>query len=261
MQYEYDVPDQDENEMRNESSSPVGGQYLLMVEHLDANPENVDGFKAKLQVLSGTVHGMEKRSYVETFFNPSEQSRDGGKFAKKKQFFFLRATDVINPAQKGQRVVINPEDAIGRVFVAFLKDKSFKRKDKNGVETGEIGHSVEIDGLDIYHVTDPAVKHVPMRADVLNALGYVQDSVSGIVSAIPFGGNGGGGTTPPAGHAAPNNPPQPNQGGVAGHQPQGHQQTQPAMAGAGAGAPAGGNKFGGGAPSGDRAKWGGTKGL
>lgn len=140
---------------------PAPGTYHLAVTGVDETPKNVDGLKFTLEVLNGTVEGQASKSFAETFFFPSPESKDGGKFAKKRLAKFALAVGIINPTALGSRVQIDWQEASGRQLVA--KVENYMRKGNDGREY----KGAQISGLDMWRIDAPEVEAVPKDQEAL----------------------------------------------------------------------------------------------
>ena len=100
------------------------------------------------QVLASSVPGQEEKEWSVCIRAPRADMKDGGEFSRKladRWWLALNAMTRVQIEQKA-RVSINVEQLRGRQFIAKLK-KSEKYMD--------------LDGADVYHVDDPAVKDQP----------------------------------------------------------------------------------------------------
>ncbi len=97
------------------------------------------------QVLESSVAGQEGKEWSVCIKAPRADMKDGGEFTRKiadRWWLALNALTRVQIEQKA-RVSINVESLRGRQFVAKLKSA-----DKY----------MDLDGADVYHVDDPAVK-------------------------------------------------------------------------------------------------------
>lgn len=140
---------------------PAAGTYHLAITGVDDAPVGVDAIKVTFEILAGTVDNQAGKSFTETFWMPSESSKDGGKFAKKRLARFGIASGVIDPAALGRRVQIDWQDACGRQIVAKLNNYARDGKD------GKHYKGAEINGLDIWSVAAPEVDAIPKDTEAL----------------------------------------------------------------------------------------------
>ena len=99
-------------------------------------------------VLASTVPGQEDKEWSVCVKAPRPDMKDGGEFTRKIADRWWLATNAMTRQQIEQkaRVSIDVASLVGRQFIAKLK-KSDKYMD--------------LDGSDVYHVDDPAVKDQP----------------------------------------------------------------------------------------------------
>lgn len=150
MSFVFDAPEVDDFESGGLWLSEPG-TYHCSVSEVNESPTNkdgepLDGFKVKLTALAGTVADQKERTVNLLFFNPNMSSKDGGKFARRKQAKFLYATGLLNENQLGQRVEIDLQHALGRQVIATLE------KD---------GNFLQLSYDNIYHVDDPQASKFP----------------------------------------------------------------------------------------------------
>lgn len=162
MSFEMEMPDEFGGES-NFLKEP--GTYHCAVSQVleGAGPKGgiIDGFTVGLDVLTGTVAGQEGKVINMTLFNPRLDQTDKGKaMARQKQGAFLIAANVVDPAQRGQRVQVDLQKAVGQQIVCkFAKDER---------EGG--GDYLQLSYADIWHVDDPRCANVPKRADAIGMI-------------------------------------------------------------------------------------------
>lgn len=157
---------------------PVDGIYHVVVNGADDSREKVTGVRVDLQVLAGTAKGQVGKKAQETFWDPSPEHKDNGRFATKRIAKFAIAAGLITPEQLGKPgVAINWEQAVGRQLVVKLV--GYERKDK---ETGKTYRGANIDGLEMYTVRHPSVAQVPKDAE---ALALVPEAAAPAASVAP----------------------------------------------------------------------------
>lgn len=120
--------------------------------------KHIDGFKVQFEVAAGTDKEQVGKMASITFFNGKDSHKDGGRFHRQKQGRFFVAANVITPADVpsilARQLKINLDRAKAAQVVATL------------VPTTD-GKFMEVDGLSVYHVDDPAAKAFPKNADLL----------------------------------------------------------------------------------------------
>jgi hypothetical protein len=169
---------------------PLPGGYHLVVNKFEDGPNGLDAMKVEFIVLAGTAEHQINKRFEETLFYPSPDSRDGGKFARKKLARLALATGLITVGQLGQQVSINWEDIIYRQLKANVRP--YERK-----KDGKTYKGAEIDGLDIFGPLDEEVAHIPVDAA---ALQMARDA--GQVNCLPPNPTGGERPNPAAKPAA-----------------------------------------------------------
>lgn len=191
MSFEYDAPD----EMPKSNFLEAPGTYHCAVSDVDEQPVNdnhmaIDGFKVSLEVLDGTVRHnnvcTETGKTVDViFFNGKPTDKDGGKFAKQKQFAFLVAAGLASEADLAKRLVIDLPKAKGRQIVV-----TFEADERNP-------KYLRIAGTKIYAVDDPRVAAIPKDAKALALIGKAPKPGAAAASpAKSANGNGNGASAP-----------------------------------------------------------------
>lgn len=128
----------------------VPGTYLFHVVDVKdgKGPKDdkvVNGFTAMLQAVCGEHAGKE---VAIIFFDGKMTDKDQGAVARKKQFAFCCATDLVTPADLGKPTSYDPEEARDRFVVATLEKRDAESK------------YLELAWCNVYHVDDPrAPKH------------------------------------------------------------------------------------------------------
>lgn len=166
------------------------GQYHAMILSAAENPPRhdgsgmVDGAVFELQILDGTVPAEKKKMFRATLPNPNMSHRDGGDFALRRQARMAIVTGLVSPADLGKNVSFDWGDARGRQIVLTVKEsESTKTPGKK---------YLDIDGLHVYAVTDPAVAHVPKDVTGLKLLGLDPTKLPKPDNAGQAAGNGNG---------------------------------------------------------------------
>jgi hypothetical protein len=138
------------------------GTYHMVVLEVTETPTKRDGtlitnaaFRATMSVLAGTVEGQEEKVYEATWFNPNQNSKDGGVFDTKKIDRFLLATDLIHERDKETEVDIDLTTAIGRQVVIRLEKH---------------GGYLQMQGADVFHVDDADCKSCPKKETALSLI-------------------------------------------------------------------------------------------
>lgn len=161
MGFEFDAPDQDDMQQGASNYLEAPGIYHAMVTAVyegtqppKANGEAkvMDGFSCTLDILAGTVKGQDGKIANLRFWNPKLTSKDGGKFARKKQAAFLIATGVIAPDQLGKRVSVDLKNAAGQQVVLKLE---------LGEKSDEGKQYLDLAFTDIWHIDDPRAAACP----------------------------------------------------------------------------------------------------
>ena len=133
------------------------GTYHLAVQDVQVGtgPKGnaIDGFTVSMEVLAGTVPSEVKKSINVTFFNPKLTAKDGGTFQRKQQSKFLIAVNLLDPVNKGKRVSIDLQKAIGQQVVAAFEIDDFQQ-DKKYLRLANAG-------MDCWHVDDPHATSIP----------------------------------------------------------------------------------------------------
>lgn len=155
MADEYDFSDFGSDDDLNSYDYPIEGIYHLMAENVDDSRERVNGVQVDCQILAGTTKSQQGKKFRETFWDPSPESKDGGRFAKKRVAKFARATGLLSSDNLGKRASVDWKAAEGRQFVAKLVNYERKNDD------GRVYKGAQIDGISIYAVNAPEVAEVP----------------------------------------------------------------------------------------------------
>src|SRR5690606_19446811 len=96
-----------------------------------------------------------------TFWKPKlDQSEKSQAMDRRKNTAFCIATNLIDPNQLGQRLVVDLSKANGQQFIAELSPQ----KDADGKDSDKF---LQLHYANIYHVDDPEVASVPKSADAL----------------------------------------------------------------------------------------------
>lgn len=148
---------------------PADGVYHLYADDVDESRAKVDAIKIKFVVLKGTVPGQEGKSFVEDFFDPKASQKDGGKFCLRKRIRLAKALGLITPANFGQKVAINWQDAKYRQVVAAVE--TYERE-ANGKKYS--GSQVANGGMDLWGPRDDEAAGCPLDEDALLAAAEVQ---------------------------------------------------------------------------------------
>jgi hypothetical protein len=148
------------------------GTYHCLVTAVDENPttregEPLSGLKVNLTILAGTHADQKDKTFDLMLWSPN--AGDSSDMPKKKQTRFCLATCLIGQHTPGQRVTIEPSDAVGRQIVA-----KFASKQKKNEATGkwEDTDRLDLHFADIWHVDDDAVKSnsVPLDQSALKLI-------------------------------------------------------------------------------------------
>lgn len=158
-----------DDDLKAGNQGPVDGVYHLYVDGVDESREKVDALKLKFVVLKGTVAGQEGRSFTETFFDPKPGQKDGGTFCRKRLIRLAKALGLITPANYGQKVAINWQDATYRQCVAGVE--TYERESNGKKYTGS---QVANAGMDLWGPRDDEAAGCPLDEDALKAAAEVQ---------------------------------------------------------------------------------------
>lgn len=168
---EWEAPEQEEMQQDGGNFLSQPGIYHAIItavyEELappkrDGTQKPIEGFSAAFDILAGTVAGQEGKTINLTFFNGKLNSKDQGKFARKKQAAFLIASNVITPADLGQKIKIDLAKANGQQVVMKLeKDDENSTSDKT---------YLQLSYADIWHVDDPRCAAHPKKQEALTLI-------------------------------------------------------------------------------------------
>lgn len=182
------------------------GTYHMLVTSVDENPAKqdgspLDGVRVGLSVLSGPLNSNQKdRVFDLMMWNPKPE--DTSDKSKKMQTRFCLATCLIGQHQPGQRVSVEPSEAVGRQLVIKMAWKQ-KKDDISGkwVDTDRI----DVHFTDIWHVDDADALKAGVNLDH-SALAMIPATLRKPVVTTPMNGNavttapvGGGSTRAAAG--------------------------------------------------------------
>ena len=151
------------------------GTYHMLVTEVDENPSSKDGapfsaLKVSCSVLAGTDQSQKDRTFDMMLWHP-EADDPVDCMARKKQARFCLATCLLGQHQPGQRVTVEPTDAVGRQFVVKLS-----RRQKKDATTGKYVENpegrVDVHYSDIWHVDDAEVRRngVPLDQEALKLI-------------------------------------------------------------------------------------------
>lgn len=134
------------------------GCYHMIVTYVRDPAATKDGapiagglFSVGLAVLAGGDGNQRNKTLDLTFFEPSIDAKDGGKFQRKKIDRFLLAMSLVDEQAKDKDIDINLGVCAGRQLCVKLESRPYK--DKQGREK----EGLDIHFSDIYHVDDPEV--------------------------------------------------------------------------------------------------------
>ncbi len=151
------------------------------------------GFRLMLAVGDGNVSGQVGKSFWQKFFYPAPSHKDGGKFCNKALAMLVQAMGLIAPGTAGKNQV-DFGQLVDMQMVAKVKERKFKD------EAGNEGATIEIDGLNMWHIDDPEVATIPKGEQFLaNCCGirWTPDMIATATTkhekgASKIGGKGGG---------------------------------------------------------------------
>jgi hypothetical protein len=149
------------------------GTYHIVVTEIEDRPQDEGGREQDyLQVsgiiLAGTVATQAGRQVRLRFFPPNLNSRDQGKFAKKKLTRLFEALSFTGPEVRGKTVAMELDHAIGRQFVAEVERQTYEVR--HGKRAGQTAERFDLAFASIFHVDDPAVKDVPKQKTAITQL-------------------------------------------------------------------------------------------
>src|SRR5574343_354963 len=168
MSMEMDFSDYGSEEEMDSGGYPKSGQYHAAVLDVDDDPEGIEAIKVEFEVLAGTVPHQDGKQFTETFWRPNANHKDGGKFAAKKIYRFLKAVGLADEKALGRKVSIDWQAAKGMQLVVAVEEYERKGADKKGNQRTYKG--AQIEGLNIYPVDDPEVAAVPKDETALAML-------------------------------------------------------------------------------------------
>lgn len=149
------------------------GTYHIVVTEIEDRPQDEGGREQDyLQVtgiiLAGTVPSQAGRQVRLRFFPPNLNSRDQGKFAKKKLTRLFEAINFTNSETRGKNVAIELDHAIGRQFVAEVERQTYEVR--HGKRAGQTAERYDLAFASIFHIDDPAVKDIPKEKTAIAQL-------------------------------------------------------------------------------------------
>jgi len=138
---------------------------LNVLDGLSTKDKPIDGFTVCCDVLAGTTEKCHGKKLDSTFFPPNPQTSDEAQaISRKRNTAFFVATDILDPNKMGQRVSIDPADAIGRQFIVKLGWAQEKNTAGDWVDSTKF---LQVDYANVWHVDDPDCKDVPKNAEAL----------------------------------------------------------------------------------------------
>ncbi len=174
----------------------VKGTYHFAILHTDENPvfksgENKgkmrDGFATEFEVLAGP----QSKKTINVFFrNGNLSHKDQGAFCRRVQGRALEAWGLVDPTQRGHKVTVELDHAVGRQFVATITGR-----------TGDDGKEyLELDGDSIWHIDDPTAPQCERNQKALDPSIYPaklrrKPESFGKVAASGNGSSGNGSTS------------------------------------------------------------------
>lgn len=158
---EVDFGDIDQNESLEGFDHIVEGQYHYAIDEVDASRTKVAGLRVKLRILDGNVSGQVNKAFTETFWDPRDTDKDGGKYANKRRARLAIETGLMTKESLGQKVQINWELLKGRQLCGPVKDRK--------TDDGKVYS--ELDGLNFGSPLDPKWAHIPKQAEAMSLLG------------------------------------------------------------------------------------------
>jgi hypothetical protein len=159
------------------------GDYHMLITKVDYPALKHDGsmnnealFDVHCSVLAGSTPNQENKTIKLTFYPPNLQSKDNGKFARKKVDRFLIAVGLMEPSDVGKELDINIEEADMRQFCVRLEKQSREVEDRK-TKKKEMKEFVTIRFADIFHVDDPDAAVIPKDNAALNVIPSLQRRV------------------------------------------------------------------------------------
>lgn len=131
-----------------------GGYHLLVTQaHSPAKKNDgtfIDGTEVGLafQVVAGTDASQVNKSLSQNWFAPKMSSKDGGAFACKVLARLAYSLGILPPAQPGQNITIDWNQAIGRQMLAYIVAEPYTGSD------GQQKTGFSIEGARMYPVQD-----------------------------------------------------------------------------------------------------------
>lgn len=172
------------------------GRYHVVVTEVtdivnDQTQETV-GFELKLQVADGTVADQKLKSFKQKYYLPSSSHKDGGVFASKQLKALCLVSGLVSPTATN-RAQIDFAQLTDLQFICDVKERKFKDRD------GNEGKTIEIAGLNMWHVDEPEVANVPKNPTLIEVHAGHRWTPEMIAKAQS---THGGGATSTAGSAA-----------------------------------------------------------
>lgn len=146
------------------------GTYHIVVTEIEDRPQDDRGRQQDYLlltgvILAGTVGTQEERLVSLRFFPPNLNSRDQGKFAKKKLTRLFEALSFTGPETRGKTVSMELDDAIGRQIVVGIERQTYEVR--HGKRAGQTAEHFDLAFASIFHIDDPAVKDIPKHEPAL----------------------------------------------------------------------------------------------
>jgi hypothetical protein len=142
------------------------GTYHFVVNEMEDRPQDESGreqdyLQVTAIVLDGTAASQVGRQIRLRFFPPNLNSKDQGKFSKKKLTRLFEALGFTSPETRGKTVSLELDLAVGRQFVAEIERQTYEIR--HGKRAGQTGERFDLAYASIFHVDDPAVKEIPKQ--------------------------------------------------------------------------------------------------
>ena len=171
------------------------GWYHFIVKDVDEAPTSKEGtvqdaLKVSTLVLAGSEPSQVGLDWQAWMYNPTPKGDKSDIIRLKQQLKLARACGILPAAKPGQQIEINWRDAIGQQFVAKLTTWT----NSSGNERLQFNYT------DIFHVRDPEVKDIPMRAD---AAAKVNHSPADLAEKLAKANGNGVASNGSNGHARP----------------------------------------------------------
>ena len=139
------------------------GFFHFVADSVNCPPTKHDGtlmpnafLQVHCTVAAGTVPGCENKKWELLLWEPKPDNPDFGQRINDRA---LIALGVIDPANPGAAIEFNPDDLVGRQFIAHVEANEYNGKTNYRLAFG-----------DIYHVDDPEAASYPKNEGMLKII-------------------------------------------------------------------------------------------